>query len=76
MITVHLKPHKEESLLRFHPWVFSGAIQTIDGQPQEGDIVQVRDSRDNILGVGHYQIGSIAVRILSFHDEAINSDFW
>lgn len=76
MITVHLKPHKEGSLLRFHPWVFSGAIQTIDGQPQEGDIVQVRDSRDNILGVGHYQIGSIAVRILSFHDEAINSDFW
>lgn len=76
MITVRLKPHKEESLLRFHPWVFSGAIQTIDGQPQEGDIVQVRDSRNNILGVGHYQIGSIAVRILSFHDEAINSDFW
>ena len=73
MITIHLKPHKEESLLRFHPWVFSGAIRSIQldadyphAQPQEGEVVQVRDSNGKILGVGHYQIGSIAVRIFTF----------
>lgn len=76
MTTVYLKPHKEESLLRFHPWIFSGAIQSIKGNPQEGETVQVRDSRNNFLGVGHYQIGSIAVRILSFRDEEINDTFW
>ncbi len=83
MITVHLKPHKEESLLRFHPWVFSGAISSIQldkdypyDTPKEGEIVQVVDSNGNILGVGHYQIGSIAVRILSFGSSALPADFW
>ena len=83
MITVHLKPHKEESLLRFHPWVFSGAISSIQldkdypyDTPKEGEIVQVVDSNGNILGVGHYQIGSIAVRILSFGASALPADFW
>ena len=83
MTTVHLKPHKEESLLRFHPWVFSGAIRSIEldtdyphAQPQEGDIVKVLDCKGNTLGVGHYQIGSIAVRILEFGVEELPTDFW
>lgn len=76
MVSIFLKPKKEESLLRFHPWVFSGAIQKIQGNPQEGELVQVRDCRNNFLGVGHYQIGSIAVRILSFSEEDVTTDFW
>ena len=83
MTTVYLKPHKEESLLRFHPWVFSGAIRSIQldadyphAQPQEGEVVQVRDSNGNILGIGHYQIGSIAVRILAFGVGELPHDFW
>ena len=83
MTTVHLKPHKEESLLRFHPWVFSGAIHSIEldadyphAQPQEGEIVKVLDCKGNTLGVGHYQIGSIAVRILEFGVGELPTDFW
>ena len=83
MITVHLKPHKEESLLRFHPWVFSGAIRSIQldanyphAQPQEGEVVQVVDCKGNILGVGHYQIGSIAVRMLAFGVSELPENFW
>ena len=83
MTTIYLKPHKEESLLRFHPWVFSGAIRSIQldadyphAQPQEGEVVQVLDSNGKILGVGHYQIGSIAVRILAFGVGELPSDFW
>ena len=60
---VFLKPKKEESLLRFHPWVFSGAIQTIEGEPEEGDLVEVYGTNGRFLGIGHYQIGSIAVLI-------------
>ena len=83
MTTIHLPPHKEESLLRFHPWVFSGAIRSIQldadypyAQPQEGDVVQVIDYKGNIMGVGHYQIGSIAVRILAFGVSELPADFW
>lgn len=83
MTTVHLKPHKEESLLRFHPWVFSGAIRSIEldadyphAQPQEGEIVKVVDCKGNTLGVGHYQIGSIAVRILEFGVGELPKNFW
>ena len=76
MITIQLKPKKEESLLRFHPWVFSGAIQRFEGNPAEGDLVEVMDSHRNFLGIGHYQIGSIAVRIVSFEKKEINDDFW
>ena len=83
MTTLHLKPHKEESLLRFHPWVFSGAIRSIQldadyphAEPQEGEVVQVLDSKGNVIGVGHYQIGSIAVRILAFGQDALPADFW
>ncbi|MBR1631500.1 MAG: class I SAM-dependent rRNA methyltransferase [Paludibacteraceae bacterium] len=76
MTQIYLKPKKEESLLRQHPWVFSGAIHHIDGAVQEGQVVQVLASDGTLLGVGHYQIGSIAVRILSFEDEQIDASFW
>ena len=76
MHKVILKPKKEESLLRFHPWVFSGAIQTIQGKPAEGDLVEVFDFRQNYLATGHYQIGSIAVRVVSFEQQEIGTSFW
>ena len=73
---VYLKKGKEESLGRFHPWVFSGAIHHIDGRPEEGDVVRVVSADGKFLAVGHIQIGSIAVRVLSFEDIAIDSVFW
>lgn len=73
---VFLKPKKEESLLRFHPWVFSGAIQKIEGEPEEGDVVEVYASNGRFLALGHYQIGSIAVRVLSFKQRVIDHAFW
>ncbi len=76
MTKIYLKKHKEESLLRFHPWVFSGAVAHVDGQPKEGDVVQVRAASGDVLGVGHYQIGSITVRILEFFVEELPADFW
>ena len=74
--TVHLKKGKEESLGRFHPWVFSGAIHHIDGRPEEGDVVRVISADGRFLAVGHVQIGSIAVRVLSFEDIVIDQVFW
>ena len=74
--TVHLKKGKEESLGRFHPWVFSGAIHHIDGTPEEGDVVRVVSADGKFLAVGHIQIGSIAVRVLSFEDIIIDKSFW
>ena len=74
--TVHLKKGKEESLGRFHPWVFSGAIHHIDGTPEEGDVVRVVSADGRFLAVGHIQIGSIAVRVLSFEDITIDKSFW
>lgn len=74
--SVFLKPKKEESLLRFHPWVFSGAIQRIEGDPEEGALVKVYGANGSFLAIGHYQIGSIAVRILSFKPINIDSYFW
>lgn len=76
MIKIHLKPKKEESLRRFHPWVFSGAIQSIEGKPEEGDLVAVYAADKSFLAIGHYQIGSIAVRVLSFAEIAIAEQFW
>ena len=76
MIKIILKRGREESLRRFHPWVFSGAIAEIQGNPMEGDIVAVHASDGSFLAYGHYQIGSIAVRILSFDDAAMRQDYW
>ena len=74
--TIILKKGKESSLLRFHPWIFSGAIQAIDDDVEEGDTVRVLSHDKQFLAVGHYQIGSIAVRVLSFEDITIDGDFW
>jgi len=76
MKKITLKKGKEESLLRFHPWVFSGAIQHADESISEGDIVRVVTSRGDFIAVGHYQAGSIAVRVLSFDDRPIDASFW
>ena len=76
MKNLQLKRGKEDSLLRFHPWVFSGAIQQADGDLSDGEVVRVVRSDGAFLAVGHYQAGSIAVRILSFHDVAIDDQFW
>ncbi|MCR5180198.1 MAG: class I SAM-dependent rRNA methyltransferase [Bacteroidaceae bacterium] len=76
MIKLYLKRGKEESLRRFHPWVFSGAIHHFESQPEEGDVVAVFSADDEFIAVGHWQIGSIAVRVLSFVDEPITVDFW
>ena len=74
--TLYLKKGKDESLKRFHPWAFSGALQQIPSGLEEGSIVRVLDSDGKFIAVGHWQIGSIAVRVLSFDDEEINFDFW
>lgn len=76
MIKIILKKNRDESLRRFHPWVFSGAISQIQGTPSEGDIVAVYSSEGKYLAAGHYQIGSIAVRILSFDADPSAPDFW
>ena len=83
MTTVILKPHKEESLKRFHPWVFSGAIARVvldashkGDAPVEGELVCVRASTCDVLGVGHWQVGSIAVRMLTFGTDRLPDSFW
>ena len=73
---VYLKAGKEESLKRFHPWVFSGAIARVEGEPEEGEIVDVYTSKKEFIACGHFQIGSIAVRVLTFHQEEIDREFW
>ena len=74
--TVHLKKGKEESLKRFHPWIFSGAIHHLDKDISEGEIVRVVTFMGDFIAIGHYQIGSIAVRVLSFQDIHIDETFW
>ena len=73
---VYLKKGKEESLKRFHPWVFSGAIASGTESLNEGDVVRVCTASGAFIAVGHYQIGSIAVRVLSFKDIVIDEEFW
>lgn len=73
---VVLKPNREQSLLRFHPWVFSGAIARIDGQPAEGDVVAVRTAQGDVLAHGHFHSGSITVRVLQFGEKPLNAEFW
>ena len=76
MIKVILRKGREDSLRRFHPWVFSGAIAEIQGNPLEGDLVAVHAADGSFMAYGHYQIGSIAVRVLSFDESALHHDFF
>ena len=75
-IRVVLKSGKDQSVRRLHPWVFSGAIKKIYGDPAEGDLVNIYDNKDEFLASGHYQVGSIAVRIISFDESEISPEFW
>lgn len=74
--TIILKRGKEDSLFRKHPWIFSGAIHTCSDKINEGEVVRVLSNNGNFIAVGHWQIGSIAVRILSFADEEVNNEFY
>ena len=76
MKNLQLKRGKEDSLLRFHPWVFSGAIQHVDEGIAEGEVVRVLKSDGGFIAIGHYQAGSIAVRVLSFRNVEIDARFW
>jgi len=73
---IQLRRGKDESLKRFHPWVFSGAIAHIDEHVNEGEVVRVVSDSGDFIAVGHYQEGSIAVRVLSFSDVLIDDAFW
>ena len=73
---IFLKPGKEQSIQRFHPWVYSGAIQSVSGEITEGDVVEVCDSSGNFLAMGHSQIGAIAVRLFSFEQEVPDEAYW
>ncbi len=72
----YLKQKREASLLRFHPWVFSGAVSSIEGTLAEGDVISVYSAEGRFLATGHYQIGSITVRVLSFEQVNIDTEFW
>ena len=74
--TIVLKKGKEDSLLRKHPWIFSGAIHHSEGELQEGDVVRVLTSQGDFIAIGHWQIGSIAVRVLSFSDQCVDDEFY
>ena len=73
---LYLKRGKDASLLRYHPWVFSGAVARMDDGLTEGEIVRVLDVNGSFLAMGHFQVGSIMVRILSFEDQVIDGTFW
>ena len=72
----YLRKGKEDSINRYHPWVFSGAIHHFDVQPEEGDVVEVYNSDNQYMATGHYQIGSIMLRLLTFDNEPIDGDFY
>ena len=76
MVKIYLNKGKEQSLLRKHPWVFSGAIRNIEAEPEEGDVVSVFTSGGEWLGMGHYAPGSIAVRLFSFEEAEVDQEFW
>lgn len=76
MKQIYLKRGKEESLQRFHPWVFSGAIAQMDEGIEEGDVVNVLTGNGDFIAVGHFQNGSIAIRVLSFNHVSIDDAFW
>lgn len=74
--SIILKPGKDTFVRRFHPWIFSGAIQKIHGKPQDGDVVDVLDSQRQYLATGHYHEGSIAVKLFAFERSEATADFW
>ena len=74
--SIYLKKGKEESLNRFHPWIFSGAIHHMDDNIEEGELVNIFTASNEFIAVGHYQIGSIAIRVLTFSKVVISYDFW
>ena len=76
MKSIFLKRGKDESLRRFHPWIFSGAIQRMSEEPEEGEKVMVFTSENEYIATGHFQIGSIMVRVLSFDNETIDQSFY
>jgi 23S rRNA (cytosine1962-C5)-methyltransferase len=76
MKKITLSPKKDESLRRFHPWIFSGAIRIMEETPEEGELVEIYNNCGQFLAIGHYQIGTIAVRILSFRQRDIDFEFW
>ena len=73
---VYLKKGKEDSLLRFHPWIFSGAIKTMEEEIKEGEVVCVLNNQGKFIAIGHYQVGSIAIRVLSFEEVYIDESFY
>jgi len=75
-IRIVLKSGKDQSVMRRHPWLFSGAIKKIHGNPSDGDLVNVYNNKDEFLAIGHYQNGTIAVRILDFNRDHLDEDFW
>ncbi|MEI6765368.1 MAG: class I SAM-dependent rRNA methyltransferase [Bacteroidota bacterium] len=76
MIKVVLRHGKDEAVRRFHPWIFSGAIKEISEQPADGDVVEVYSAKREYLGTGHFQDGSITVRLFDFAHKEINFEFW
>jgi len=76
MYKIKLKPKKDAFVRRFHPWIFSGAIQAIDGTPEDGDVVRVLSAKGEPLATGHYQAGSIAVRLFAFEEVEPDQKFW
>ena len=74
--TIYLKKGKEDSLTRKHPWIFSGAISRCDDNMEEGEVVRVMSGKGDFIAIGHWQIGSIAIRVLSFDDVAIDGEFY
>ena len=74
--SIYLEKGKEESLNRFHPWIFSGAIHHMDDNIEEGELVNIFTASNEFIAVGHYQIGSIAIRVLTFSKVEISYDFW
>ena len=74
--SIVLKTKKDQSLLRKHPWVFSGAIKKADEGIVEGEIIKVFSNKGRFLGIGHFQNGTIAVRIVSFTENIPNDEFW
>ena len=76
MKKVNLKPAKEKSLLRKHPWVFSGAIKNIEKDTKDGSIVEIFSNKEKYLATGHYNQGNISVRIFEFERQEINEEYW